>query len=57
MVGLLLATTVYLLPSLLAWRRQHPWRQKILLANLAVGWTVIGWVVCLVLALRPLSRR
>ena len=40
LVGLLLLAAVYFLPSLLAWRRAHPWRRKILLANLAVGWTV-----------------
>ncbi|WP_341908854.1 superinfection immunity protein [Ferrovibrio terrae] len=52
-MGLLIGT-VYFLPSLLAWRRQHPWRQKIMLANLVVGWTVIGWAVCMGLALsRP----
>lgn len=56
MVGLLLVATVYFLPSLLAWRRGHPWRQKILLANAATGWTVIGWVICLVLSLRLPSR-
>jgi hypothetical protein len=50
----LLAGTVYFLPSLLAWRRGHRWRDRIFLANLAVGWTVIGWFVCLALAL---SRR
>jgi hypothetical protein len=49
-MGLLIGA-VYFLPSLLAWRRGHRWRQKILLANLAVGWTVIGWFVCLGLAL------
>jgi hypothetical protein len=47
----LLVGGVYFLPSLLAWRRQHRWRQKIMLANLVVGWTVIGWIVCLGLAL------
>lgn len=52
-MGLLIAA-VYFLPSLLAWRRQHRWRDKILLANLLTGWTVIGWAVCLILALsRP----
>jgi hypothetical protein len=55
LVGLLLLAAVYFLPSLLAWRRAHPWRQKIFLTNLAVGWTVIGWVVCLGLALRRSS--
>lgn len=52
LVGLLLLATVYFLPSLLAWRRQHPWRQNILLANGLLGWTVLGWLICLGLALR-----
>lgn len=50
----LMVGAVYFLPSLLAWRRNHRWRQKIMLANLLVGWTVIGWAICLGLAL---SRR
>jgi hypothetical protein len=55
-MGLLVAA-VYFLPSLLAWRRGHRWRRKIFAANLAVGWTVIGWIVCLGLALsRPGSH-
>lgn len=52
LIGLLLLAAVYFLPGLLAWRKRHPWRRKILLANLAVGWTVIGWIICLGLALR-----
>lgn len=51
-MGLLVAA-VYFLPSLLAWRRGHRWRDRILLANILTGWTVIGWAICLVLALRP----
>lgn len=49
----LLAATVYFLPSLLAWRRNHLWRRQIFAANLLVGWTVIGWIVCMALTLRP----
>ncbi|HEX6957904.1 MAG TPA: superinfection immunity protein [Ferrovibrio sp.] len=51
-VGLLLAATVYFFPSLLAWRSRHPWRQRILVANGLGGWTVIGWLICLGIALR-----
>jgi hypothetical protein len=56
LVGLLLVATVYFLPSLLAWRRAHPWRQKILLANAATGWTLLGWIICMVLSLRQPRR-
>lgn len=52
LVGLLLLACVYFLPSLLAWRKRHPQRRPILIANALLGWTVIGWGVCLILALR-----
>lgn len=51
-IALLLLAAVYFLPSLLAWRKRHPWRDRILIANALLGWTVIGWGICLVLALR-----
>ena len=52
LIALLLLAAVYFLPSLLAWRKRHPWRDRILIANALLGWTVIGWVTCLVMALR-----
>lgn len=51
-IGLLLLATVYFLPSLLAWRRGHRQRDRIFIANALLGWTVIGWGICLALALR-----
>lgn len=52
LIVLLLLATVYFLPSLLAWRKRHRWRERILVANALLGWTVIGWGICLALALR-----
>lgn len=52
LVALLLLAAVYFLPSLLAWRKRHAQRDRILVANALLGWTVIGWGICLVLALR-----
>ncbi|HLT75964.1 MAG TPA: superinfection immunity protein [Ferrovibrio sp.] len=52
LVSLLLLACVYFLPSLLAWRKRHRLRRKILIANALLGWTVIGWAACLILALR-----
>lgn len=52
LIALLLLAAVYFLPSLLAWRKRHPWRDRILIANALLGWTVIGWGICLMLALR-----
>ena len=51
LIGLVLVLAVYCLPALLAWRRRHPLRQRILIANVLFGWTVIGWLVCLAVAL------
>jgi len=40
---------LYILPTILAWKKQH--RIQILLLNLLLGWTVLGWVGALVWAL------
>ncbi len=50
--GIVLAA-VYFMPALIAHRRRVPRAGLILLANLALGWTVLGWIVLLLLALRP----
>lgn len=44
---------VYCMPALIAWRRRVPRAGLILAANLALGWTILGWVVLLLVALRP----
>jgi Superinfection immunity protein len=41
---------LYFLPSILAWRRQHH-LAAIFALNLFLGWTLVGWVGALVLAL------
>lgn len=48
----LAAVLVYLAPSIIAQRCQHPKQTNILMLNVALGWTVVGWVVALVWALR-----
>src|SRR5260370_6868323 len=48
----------YLLPSFVAAARGHRNGQAILLLNLFLGWTVLGWIVALVWAARiPSNRR
>jgi len=44
----LVGAVIYFLPSYLAFagKRKKPW--LILMLNLTVGWTVIGWVLCMV---------
>ena len=39
---------VYLAPSIVAQRYQHPKQPLILMFNIALGWTVIGWIAALV---------
>ena len=41
---------LYWLPTVIAFRRGHVSRGGILILNLVAGWTVIGWIVCLIWA-------
>lgn len=41
---------LYVLPTILAWKKTH--RIPILLLNLLLGWTVLGWVGSLIRALQ-----
>jgi len=53
-IGLLLlalfALVIYFLPTIIAWNRGHKNTVAIFVANLFLGWTFLGWVVCLVWA-------
>jgi len=42
-----LAVLLYILPVVIAWKRQHPHFLWILLLDLFLGWTTIGWLVAL----------
>lgn len=35
----------YLLPTWIAIARRHHWVVRIALVNIALGWTIVGWVV------------
>jgi len=53
MEGFVLLTVllvVYFLPTMVAYERQNPAREAILIANLVFGWTVLGWLIVLILA-------
>jgi hypothetical protein len=45
-----LLTGFYMLPWAVAVTRSMPNRGSILLINLLLGWTIIGWIVALVMA-------
>lgn len=46
--GVCLFLCVYFLPSIIAFRRDHHNDIPIVLMNIFLGWTFIGWVVALI---------
>ncbi len=48
---------LYLLPSIVAAKRRVPQAGPIVVVNVFLGWTLIGWVVALALAVRDVPRR
>jgi hypothetical protein len=49
---------IYFVPSIVAMAREHEQKIPILLLNIFLGWSVIGWVVALVWAsLKQKDRR
>lgn len=47
----LILVGLYFLPSFIAYSRKHLNLGAVFVANLFLGWTVLGWVLCLVWAL------
>jgi T4 superinfection immunity protein len=50
LIIILLLLAVHFLPSVIAFKRRHHNRIAILVLNVLLGWTFIGWVVALVWA-------
>jgi hypothetical protein len=56
----LVGLVINFIPTMIAFTRGHPNAAPILLVNLLLGWTFIGWVVALVwacTAIQPVPRR
>jgi hypothetical protein len=49
-VGLALAAALYFTPTIVAFLRHSRQRLPVLVLNLLLGWTFVGWVVSLVMA-------
>ena len=49
-----LAIGLWLLPVFVAVRRHAPNVNQVLVVDLLLGWSGVGWVVALVMALKPL---
>ena len=45
---LVLGLAVYFIPSLIAFRKKHINKVGILLLNIFLGWTLVGWVAALI---------
>ena len=56
MFFLTLTLALYFVPALLASSRHHPRAEAIWWVNALTGWTLAGWVVCLVWALSEQRR-
>ncbi|HAN96991.1 MAG TPA: hypothetical protein DCQ98_05955 [Planctomycetaceae bacterium] len=52
---LVLGLLAYLAPSVTAAKRDHPRWASIVLLNLLLGWTVLGWIIAMAWAIRPRS--
>jgi multisubunit Na+/H+ antiporter MnhB subunit len=46
------STLMYVLPTILAFKRERRHKWRIMAVNLLLGWTLIGWVVSLLMTYR-----
>ena len=53
----LLGVCLYFLPALVAQRDGHKNQRPILVINLFLGWTLLGWVVALAWAVAAQERK
>lgn len=53
---LLFALALYFVPSIIAKSRDHHQFGTILVLNIFLGWTFIGWVVCLAMSLSATAK-
>jgi hypothetical protein len=56
-LGVMLLFGLYLLPSIVAGARHIPNVGAVIVVNFFLGWTLVGWVVALVIAVRSVPRR
>lgn len=56
LVLVLVGVVLYFVPSYLAMERQHHLRRLICAINVLLGWTVVGWVVAMAMALSGVKK-
>jgi len=47
---LILILMIYFMPTIVAYQNDHKNKQAIGTANFFFGWTIIGWLICLIWA-------
>ena len=55
LIGAVLA--IYIFPSLIAFQTRNRSTPIIVIANLLTGWTIVGWLICMVWATRDTDPR
>lgn len=55
-MSLLLVLAFYFLPSMVAMGRKHRLAATIFVVNLFLGWTVLGWIIALAMAVGPATK-
>lgn len=51
-IGLVFFIGLYWVPTIAAWVRHVPNRGSVAVVNLFLGWTIVGWIVALAMAMR-----
>ena len=53
-IGLIL---LYFLPAIIAGRRRNPDEKQIMILNVFLGWTFVGWVIALIWAYKEHPKK
>jgi hypothetical protein len=56
-IVLLVCIALYMLPSFIAYRRDCPNKLAILLVNIFLGWTFVGWFGALIWSVLSFTRK
>jgi len=48
---IIIASLLYFIPTVIAWKRNHPQKTPIIALNILLGWSVLGWIGSLIWSL------
>lgn len=52
----LILITLYFIPSIIAIKKKHKDLSKILMINTFLGWTIVGWIISLVIVINKQKK-